>query len=435
MKFKTLINGSLKKIAIGSTISIVIFSVLILSLSLAKYRSTNSINIAKGTIKYNRPDLRLAEVYVANDVGEYELASEVPESGYVLNEDTTKTRCENKDGSLADITITYENGGLTFSKLVTGGVKCYVYLDVKKTSSNLIPEGNPTDDSMFAGTDGDGIYTWTKGDYSGGNQPIKYFRGNVNNNWVVFGKDGSNYIWWRIIRNNSNGSLRMIYAGTSSSKTSAPTTTGALISNGIFNSSIDNNMYVGFKYTSGQVHGTGTNSIILGTLNTWYDKTLGKSTEYSGKIDLDAGFCNDRQPSTSISSINNEGGTGTTETYYATFNRMARTKVPTLLCNSTQDIFKPPVGLITVDEVNMGGMVMDGGSPNTRTYLYATQKYWTMSPSRYPKALVFYVDGSRINYYIVSSSHGVRPVVNLKADTVFVSGNGESSTPFVVQGT
>ncbi len=124
---------------------------------------------------------------------------------------------------------------------------------------------------MFAGITGDGIYEWTKGDYSGGSQSIKYFRGNVDNNWVVFGKDGSKYIWWRIIRNNSNGSLRMIY----------------------------DNKYVGFKYTSGEVHGNGTNSTILGeknsadktTLYGWYNATL--KNNYSSNIDIEAGFCND----------------------------------------------------------------------------------------------------------------------------------------------
>ena len=160
MKIETLKQN--KKIVIIIIVGITLFSIGVLSLSLAKYRSTNSINIAKGTIKYNRPDLYLAEVYVANDAGEYELASEVPSSGYVLNEDTTKTKCENKDGSLADITITYESGSLTFSKLVTGGVKCYVYLD-KKSISSVLPDGKPTDDNMFAGITGDGVYTWDKG--------------------------------------------------------------------------------------------------------------------------------------------------------------------------------------------------------------------------------------------------------------------------------
>ena len=154
---------------------------------------------------------------------------------------------------------------------------------------------------MFAGITGDGIYEWTKGDYSGGSQSIKYFRGNVDNNWVVFGKDGSKYIWWRIIRNNSNGSLRMIYAGLSSSKTSAPATTGEGTQIGIskFNSSANDNKYVGFKYTSGEVHGNGTNSTILGeknsadktTLYGWYNATL--KNNYSSNIDIEAGFCND----------------------------------------------------------------------------------------------------------------------------------------------
>ena len=39
-----------------------------------------------------------------------------------------------------------------------------------------------------------------------------YFRGAVNNNWVQFGKDSSNKnIYWRIIRINGDGSIRMIY--------------------------------------------------------------------------------------------------------------------------------------------------------------------------------------------------------------------------------
>ena len=456
MSFETLNNGSFKRIAIGVTVSIFLFSVLILSLSLAKYRSTNSINIAKGTIKYNRPDLHLAEVYVESDAGEYVLASEVPKSGYVLNEDTTKTKCKNKDESFADIIITYENGGLTFSKLVNGGVKCYVYLDKKANAADKIPEGNPTDDNMFAGITGDGVYTWTKGDYSGGTQPIKYFRGNVNNNWVVFGKDGSNYIWWRIIRTNSNGSLRMIYAGTSSSKTSAPAKTGGgtQIGTKAYNTNYDNNAYVGFKYSSGQVHGNGTASIILGaenstdatTLYGWYNTKL--KTNYGSFIDLDAGFCNDRQPSTSASSFNGKGGTGSTNTYYGAYIRLITNKAPSLLCTSETDIFKTSVGLITADEVNMSGIGWDTALKNTSSYLYTNSNYWTMTPSRFADghgwALVFFVNSNGCLYdvysdvmsdYGVNLARGVRPVVNLKADTVFVSGNGEASTPFVVEGT
>ena len=42
-----------------------------------------------------------------------------------------------------------------------------------------------------------------------------YFRGAVDNNWVKFGKDRTGkYIYWRIIRINGDGSIRMIYTGT-----------------------------------------------------------------------------------------------------------------------------------------------------------------------------------------------------------------------------
>ncbi len=432
MNFETLNNGSFKKIAIGILVSIALFSVLILSLSLAKYRSTNSINIAKGTIKYNRP-------------GEYALASDVPESGYVLNEDTTKTRCKNKDGSLADITITYENGGLSFSKLTTGGVKCYVFFDKIVNAADKIPDGKPTDDNMFAGIEGDGIYTWTKGDYSGGDQPIKYFRGNVNNNWVVFGKDGNQYIWWRIIRNNSNGSLRMIYAGLSSSKTSAPAATGSgtAIGRKSFNTSTDNNMYVGFKYTNGNAHGNGTNSTILGTetstdtttLYGWYNAKL--KTNYTNYIDIDAGFCNDRTPG------DRGTGIGTERTSYAAISRVGTLNAasPSLLCTSTDDIFKVPVGLITADEVNMGGIVYNSGGSetieNTASYLYIYDSYWTMTPNEFwlSKAKMFFVSNGHLKMYETYQQMNVRPVINLKADTIFISGNGEASTPFVVEGT
>ena len=299
--------------------------------------------------------------------------------------------------------------------------------------------GTTTDDSIFAGIEGDGIYTWTKGDYSGGNQLIKYFRGNVDNNWVVFGRDGSNYIWWRIIRNNSNGSLRMIYAGTSSNTTTSPATTGVgtQIGTKAFNSSRYDNMYVGFKYTSGQVHGTGTNSTILGTesstdkttLYGWYNGTLAKSTEYSGKIDLNAGFCNDRTP-------HSGSGTGETETKYAAYNRLENNKSPSLLCTDGNDIFKTPVGLITADEVSMGGMV-SYPTTNKKSYLYTKSYYWTMTPQYTddysPNVFIIWNDGCI--YYtgpVNSTSPGVRPVVNLKSDTLFTSGDGTSSNPYVV---
>ena len=307
------------------------------------------------------------------------------------------------------------------------------------STGDVIAGGSDTADSIFAGTSGNGVYTWTKGDYSGGSQTIKYFRGNVSNNWVVFGKDGSNYIWWRIIRNNSNGSLRMIYAGTSGSKTNAPSTTGTGTGIGIsaFNSTATDNMYVGFKYTNGEIHGTGTASTILGETNStdattlygWYNTKL--KTNYGSYIDINAGFCNDRTP-------HSGSGTGTTQTYYAAYNRLYTNKAPSLLCTNADDIFKTPVGLITADEVSMGGMIY-GGSGNTSSYLYTNSHYWTMSPYSFDGtfAAVFFVHSyGSLSGDDVGNTLGVRPVVNLKSDALFVQGGtGTNTNPYVVIGT
>ncbi len=549
MKIKTLNNPQKKRITIVTITSVCLLSAVIIGTSLAKYQRSKSINIAKGTVNYKQPDLNLVSVYLEDEDNIYKPISngKIPTTGYTLNEDITKTRCEIKGTTDTNITITYENGEVSFSKLTTAGTKCYLYFDkikdtepptigihearnVEKTSMDLYVEA--TDNMSIAGyyfklstssewspakcvgenkcinsvtnlnpntsytydikvcdtnencstatitektksdgipsgitaatlldysknkqegtpdfskIDGNGLYTWTNGDYSGGSQTIKYFRGNVDNNWVVFGKDGDQYIWWRIIRNNSNGSLRMIYAGLSDNKTTAPGATAedTRIGTSAFNSNTpaNNNMYVGFKYTNNQVHGTGTNSTILGTetstsssfsLYDWYNTTLKINTLYSNKIDLNAGFCNDR----TAAPYQNEG-VGTTETNYAAYNRFKNSQTPSLLCQNNTDIFTTPIGLITADEAAIGGMVFDDYQRNTNTYLYSNLSYWTMTPSRYKSnAWMFRIQANIASVNTNASTVSIRPVINIKSDTLFEEGGeGTSTNPYIVQGT
>ncbi len=96
------------------------------------------------------------------------------------------------------------------------------------------------------------------------------------------------------------------------------------------------------------------------------------------------------------------------------------------------------MGLISADEIVMGGMITNNNSTNTNTYLYTSSHYWTMTPyffySGYVRLYMVHSNGWLDNNR-ADSTRGVRPVINLKADTVFVSGNGEASTPLVVEGT
>ena len=243
-----------------------------------------------------------------------------------------------------------------------------------------------------------------------------YYAGNPTDNWVKFGG-----FYWRIIRINGDDTVRMIYHGTSANTTG----TGTHIGESYFNSNKDNNMYVGYMYTSGQVHGNGTNSTIKGVVDTWYNNNL---SMYASKIATGGGatFCNDRTPYSG-------SGIGTEETDYAPYKRVQAKQGLTFKCTNASDRFGTAIGLITADEVAYAGGVFNKN--NTGYYLYTNQNYWTMSPSGYPFAGVLAVNGNgRLNtFYGVCTLYGVRPVVNLKSDTKFVDGGkGTSSNPYVV---
>ena len=361
--------------------------------------------------------------YIEQEDGSYSKSNTLPSTGYTLN--TSKSVCSN--GAIP----TWEDNRLYFNNLTKNGTSCYLYFDTLKGNNYILSH---YDTILTRGDFSTTVTDTTTGtiyseDTSKGR--TYYFAGNPTDNWVKFANK-----YWRIIRINEDGSLRIIYQGTSANTTGTGTQSGT----SAFNSTYTDNMYVGFKYTSGNVHGTGTNSIILTALNTWYSSNL---SSYASSIDGNAGFCGDRTPSTSSSSINSSGGIGTTTTYYAGYIRLITNKQPTFDCPSgdlytikgSEDGNKAltyPIGLISADEVAYAGGVF--ATNNTSYYLYTGQNYWTMSPSDCPTADVFYVDSSgQIFSTRVSNSVGVRPVINLRAD-VTLSGSGTTSDPYVVKG-
>ena len=184
-----------------------------------------------------------------------------------------------------------------------------------------------------------------------------------------------------------------------------------------------------------------TDSPIKTKLDNWYKTNM---TSYTSKL-ADETFCSDR----SISS-----GTGyktDSYTFYVAYNRLQDNKKPSLKCSQNNDKFKMsnesakldyPVGLILADEVALaGGRAYYNGdySPNSNYYLYNGKYYWTLSPSCFysysSHANVWYVmpSGSLNPWYSVTNSIGVRPVINLKANTLITKGDGSSLNPFVVE--
>ena len=168
-----------------------------------------------------------------------------------------------------------------------------------------------------------------------------------------------------------------------------------------------------------------TDSPIKTKLDNWYKTNM---TSYTSKL-ADETFCSDR----SITS--GSGYLTTPSTFYGAYNRLQDNKKPSLKCSQDNDKFKMsnesakldyPVGLILADEVALAGgrgYYNGASSPNSNYYLYNGKYYWTLSPSHfisdYSLAYVWYVlpSGSLTPWYDVTISLGVRPVINLRADT------------------
>ena len=424
MNFEVLKRSHVKRnILIGVVVALVL-SAVILTFTIAKYKITESIPLVSGTINYELSDFNLIGAYI-QEGDNYTQVNEIPTSGYEFNSE--KSYCTvNNENINATLNYDMETQNLTITPLTTKGTKCYLYFDEKASGGDYILAGdNPPTNST---TD------WTGG-------TTYYYTGNPNN-WVQFAG-----FWWRIIRINGDGTIRMIYQGTGVNATGESTQLGGKA----FNSADNDNMYVGFKYTSGQIHGTWTNSTILGTnnssdtttLNGWYRANL---LEYAKYIDGNAGFCGDRTPSTSSSTSNGFGGTGRRETYYGAYIRLDSNNNPSLQCSDSGDIYTTtdsstgnksltyPIGLISADEAVFAGILCNGGNQNN--YLNTKQEYWTITPHSYSNnAAVFIVtaDGglSVFSVDVINPVIGVRPVINLRSD-VQITGSGTTSDPFVV---
>ena len=411
MQFEVIRKSHKKEILIGAVIFILITIVLIVRASFAKYQTTKNVTIAEGTINYKVPDFKIMAMYKNDGAGDVEITT-MPEEGYEINKEKSYCTTDNVN-KVYNKVFTNEEGKHVITGLSKDS-KCYIYFDKKVTAGETILGNVTVKDSATSFT---GVSTTNEGVFKAKDDDgdTYYWRGAVTNNYVKFANK-----FWRIVRINGDGTIRLIYQGTSATSTG----TDAQIGTSAFNSSYNNNMYVGFRYTSGQVHGTGTESTILRTLNTWYTNNL---ASYASKIDNNAGFCNDREPSTSNSTSNGSGGTGTTTTYYGAFIRIipggswGTTQTPTFKCKNSSDLFTKsgsskgnksltnPIGLITADEVVYAGGF--GGTANKSYYLYTGQVYWTLSPYNAINANVFRVNSDgNLNATNVNNTNGVRPI-------------------------
>jgi len=288
-----------------------------------------------------------------------------------------------------------------------------------------------------------------------------YYRGAPSNNYVQFGAyeanttvNGTTYLeetpmYWRIIRINGDGTIRMIYDGTT--KVQNGTTHVSNIAESAFNSNYANAKYVGYTYDTSETDKTQIDSTIKGVVDTWYDTHL--KIAYGDKI-ADSIFCNDRsEASYSYYDENWDSMTNPDEAVYISINYGALKRLdlnsnisPSLKCVKKSDrytvkdttngngLLSNPVGLITIDEVTFAGG-LHGLYNNTSYYLYNGATYWSFTPyvwnSLGDEAIVWSVNSGKLNSGNVNDSYGVRPVISLKADVKF-TGDGTIDNPYKI---
>ena len=286
-----------------------------------------------------------------------------------------------------------------------------------------------------------------------------YYRGNVKNNNLQFGaydedyyvygglvEDNSQYyqsqescqaagvgdcssqplapagskMYWKIVRINGDGSIRLIYNGTSANASSFT------IGSTPYNLNDDDPKYTGYTYDNG------TDSFVKREIDTWYNNTLGKNSAYDSMVILGR-FCSD------------SSGYHYNETFggnlFASWDRLAQASsdfakdnAPTFACPSTSESYggsyRLKAGLITADELAYAGesYLVDGNS-----YLNPGQggtPYWTRALSYSSNN---YIMVTFLSFNGISHSYNLRPVINIKTDGMTLIGDGTMENPYTLQ--
>ena len=289
-----------------------------------------------------------------------------------------------------------------------------------------------TDEGMFMMEDDDG--------------ESYYFRGTAPNNWVKFGKTGTNPnegedIYWRIVRINGDGSIRLIFSGIGSPQT---TGTGTIIGETAFNTERNHPRYSGYSYGATSIDCAPpncTDSKIKTYIENWFQNNL---VDEEDKLQ-DNPFCIDK----SIGEIPTNW-TSTNPVYGATSRTMKEVsqgpKNPQLKCPREEDKYqkrngylKYPIGLLTLDEASIAGGLGNPSTANNKYYLYTGRNFWLVSPVAWAFSRswaigsIVYSGGYLSSGWPVGNAIGVRPVSSLKSDTLHVSGDGSINNPYVVK--
>lgn len=311
-----------------------------------------------------------------------------------------------------------------------------------------------TDTSKTEDNDGDGL-----------GERVYYFRGAVENNYLVF----ANYCW-RIVRTTENNGIKLRYSGAFENGVCPQTGTETQAFKSSINSSQNDNAYLGYMYGNldctfdedwweyvcesssyEQAHANINDSNIKKRLDKWFESFINKQGSLVYDNVIDTIYCNDRSVPSDYgytgTSTYEQLGYGTSNTLYGASVRENK-KIVQYKCPQQNDAFtlsveaggtegygnndlSYPIGLLTVDEVRYSGLTSNANSTN---FLSAQFLYWLMSPEFYNFGYTSYFDvrGTDINSFFAYQSYNVLPVITLNPNINVLSGIGTYNDPYVL---
>ena len=328
-----------------------------------------------------------------------------------------------------DIYAGYEEGTLGYQIMGDNPTRSTRSNDNNGTNDFATPLTTTTTGTLFTSTESIAGITDSP-------KEVYYYAGNTTNNWVKFAN-----LYWRIIRTNHDGSIRLLYVGTSHDTTSGNIGTSA------FNTSTNSPKYVGFKYgedtSLDTIRNNTTDSTIKTFIDTWYQNNL---TNYTKYLSTSAVYCNDR-------SLASNATYSVEENFdYSSVKRLAANKAPSYSCTDIRDAFSVdntsakldyPISLMTADEIAFAGGVayqkmstpyawFISNSAGTQVSTY----WWSLSPNNWSTGFagVWRWDSFNLKLYdnAVAAANEVRPAISLKSCIKYSTGNGASETPYEI---
>ena len=275
-----------------------------------------------------------------------------------------------------------------------------------------------------------------------------YFRGAIDNNYFKFGKNSSNQdMYWRILRINGDGTIRLAYDGTSAHENTEKSE-DRLLDIVKYGNYANDNAYVGYMYGNftapstsyEQAHANEVDSYIKSYLDTWYVNNI-LNTGYSTYLG-DSLFCNERRAEAGKETLafgqnylTYQGYQGTLPKYTCPLKNDAFTVDDTTHGNGALTY---PIATVTQDDVAFAG----GRGTNYNPYFFMNKgyNYWSMTPWSFHVNNYAYMctigDNGQLNdttSVTTANSKRALPVINIKREYVnSIQGTGTKTNPFYI---